>query len=127
MIGSPTLDPYLSALLCCFVCSTLLVVEKIESGCNLIRWNQCVHIPSRIRKYVSHGTESASRGSRAPDKRELCQKDYESSGRFYPNLNKGRRLGKGKKSDWQTRLSVHSLPLEKNKIFAAKKKFIPNS
>lgn len=42
-------------------------------------------------------------------------------------LNKGRRLGKGKNSDWQTRLSVHSLPLEKNQIFAAKNKFIPNS
>jgi len=65
-------------------------------------------------------------GSVRPTKEGLARKTMNHRvGFILKILNKGRRLGKD--SDWQTRLSAHSLPLEKNKIFAAKNKLLPNS
>ncbi|KAM7249947.1 hypothetical protein ACFE04_019726 [Oxalis oulophora] len=50
-------------------------------------------------------------GSVRPTKEGLARKTMNHRVGFILHiLNKGQRLGKGKKSDWQTRLSAHSLP-----------------
>lgn len=50
-------------------------------------------------------------GKVRPTKEGLARKTMNHGvGLILQILNQGQRLGKGKKSDWQTRLSAHSLP-----------------